>query len=139
MSNFMTPAGTVYLNGIQFDIDPEDLKVLGGHRHGSAHHLVDGTTLYQDRGFDITHAVLEMSGVILNASTLASLATLYANTGAVEMSYSDWMGNAMTVIFTPGQESFSVKPIRGATSAWTYNLTLSVLSATVWNGISNPA
>jgi len=135
----MTPAGTVYIGGVQLDLDPEDLKILGGHRHGSAHHLVDGTTLFQDRGFSITHAVLEMSGVILNASTLAAIAALYAETGAVTMSYSDWMGNRMTVLFTPGQESFSAKPLRGATSAWTYSLSLSVLSATVWNGISNPA
>jgi hypothetical protein len=80
-----------------------------------------------------------MAGVILNAGTLTSIATLYATTGAVQMNLRDWLGNNMTVIFTPGQESFNSKVIRGAVNGWTYTLNLSVVSATVWNGISNPA
>jgi hypothetical protein len=134
----MASYGTVYLNGIQFDLDPEDLTILGGHRHGSVHHLVSGPDVYQDRGFDITHATLELSGTFINASTITAFATLYSATTAVSMSWTDWMGNALTVIFTPGQDSFVVKPIRGAANAWTFTMSLRVISATSWNGISNP-
>ncbi len=135
----MASYGTVYLNGIQFDLDPEDLEIVGGARFGSSHKLVDGTIEYQDRGYDITHATLELSGTFINQSTVTAITRLYASQTAVSMPWTDWMGNALTVIFTPGQQSFAVKVIRGAANGWTFTMSLRVIAATSWNGITNPA
>ncbi len=134
----MASYGTVFIDGIQLDLDPEDYKVLGGRRFGSEHPLVDGTIEYQDFGFDITHAKINLTGTLINYTTLTALATLYASATAVQMPFTDWRGNALTVIFTPGQDSFDVSVMRGATSAWTFTMNLSIVAATVWNGINNP-
>lgn len=135
----MASYGSVYLAGIQLDVDPSSYQIIGGHRHGSMHHLVGGTTIFQDRGFDVTHARITLSGELFNYSTVTALANLYRSSSAIQMSFTDWNGNALTVLFVPGDDAFTVDTIHGATSGWTYNLHLAVIAATNWNGIINPA
>jgi hypothetical protein len=123
----------VTLNGIALDIDPEEYVPLGGRRRGSVFRLIDGGTVYQDRGISASDLVIQVVGRITNVTTLKSLYALYRK-AATTFTFIDFKGNQFTVIFTPGQESFVVSPIRGSNIGYDYRMLLSVVSVEKWFG-----
>ena len=127
----MAGLSQVTLNGIALDIDPENYAMLGGKRRGSVHRMIDGTTVYQDRGINPTDLVIQFSGKLINVTTLQALYALYRLTGYT-FEFTDFKGMHMTVVFTPGAESFKAEPIYGSTISYTYTIQLSVVSVDVW-------
>jgi len=123
----------VSLNGIPLDIDPEEYIPIGGRRRGSVFRLIDGGTVYQDRGIDASDLIIQVVGRITSLTTLKSLYALYRKIGTT-FTFIDFKGNQFTVIFSPGQESFVVSPIRGSTVGWEYRMLLSVVSVEKWLG-----
>jgi hypothetical protein len=127
----MAGLSQVKLSGVALDIDPNDYIMLGGRRRGSVHRLIDGTTVYQDRGINPSDLVIQVSGILTDVTTLKALYSLYRVKGA-SFAFEDFKGMKMTVAFTPGAESFAVKPIYGSNIAYTYTILLSVVSVDVW-------
>lgn len=127
----MAGISQVTLNSIPLDIDPDNYAMLGGRRRGSVHRLIDGTTVYQDRGINPTDLTIQLSGILTDVNTLKSLYALYRKKSS-EFTFVDFKGMNMTVIFTPGTESFTVKPIYGSNRAYTYTILLSVVSVNTW-------
>ena len=121
----------VKLNGIALDIDPTDYVMLEGRRRGSVHRLIDGTTVYQDRGINPTDLIIQLSGTLTDVTTLKALYALYRQI-STEFTFEDFKGMKMTVVFTPGVSSFRVTPIYGSNMAYTYTMLLSVVSVDVW-------
>ena len=68
----MAGISQVKLDAIALDIDPDNYVMLGGRRRGSVHRLIDGTTVYQDRGINPTDLVIQLSGVLTDVATLKS-------------------------------------------------------------------
>ena len=127
----MAGISQVKLNAIPLDIDPDNYIMLGGRRRGSVHRLIDGTTVYQDRGINETDLVIQLSGVLTDVNTLKALYALYRKKGT-SFTFEDFKGMKMTVVFTPGTESFTAKPIYGSNIAYTYTMLLSIVSVDVW-------
>lgn len=125
------PASQVVLDDITLDLDPENLIFLDGTRRGSVHRTIDGGTVFQDRGFSATDMRIQLGGMLTSDTTVQSLFALYRITGKT-FTYTDWKGNEFTVCFTPGQPSFTAKPIPGSSIGWTYAISLSVVSVTKW-------
>ena len=125
----LAKAGTVYLGSVRLDIDPESLSPVQARRRGSVHRLIDGTTVYQDRGVSASDRTVLLSGKLYNLGTVQALQALYETTGST-FAYTDWLGNAFTVLFTPGTESLTLTPIHGQRRGWEYRISLSVVSAT---------
>jgi hypothetical protein len=121
----------VKLNSIALDIDPDNYIMLGGRRRGSVHRLIDGSTVYQDRGIDETDLTIQLSGVLTDVDTLKALYALY-RLKDTQFTFEDFKGMKMTVVFVPGTESFSAKPIYGSNRAFTYAMLLAVVSVDVW-------
>lgn len=117
----------VVLNSIALDIDPDNYMLLGGKRRGSVHKTVDGSTVFQDRGFDETDGIIQLSGQLTSVETVKSLLTLYKLT-AKSFTFTDFKNNQYTVVFTPGEESLQVLPIRGSNIGYTYKIMLSIVS-----------
>lgn len=131
-------ASSVSLGGITWDIDPEDYAMLGGTRRGSVHKLVDNTTAFQDRGFFVGDGVIQISGQFTDVETVKSLWDLYAGVGGTPMLFTDYKGNQFNVLFTPGQDSFTVKPIRGSNRSFEYTMSLSIVEVISWFNGSSP-
>jgi hypothetical protein len=127
----MAGISQVKLNSIPLDIDPDNYIMLGGRRRGSVHRLIDGDTVYQDRGINPSDLVVQISGVLTDVNTLKALYALYRLKG-YSFTLEDYKGMQMTVVFSPGAESFTAKPIYGSNIAYTYTMLLSVVSVDVW-------
>jgi hypothetical protein len=126
-----TGVSAIKLNDIPLDIDPENYQLFDGRRRGSVHRLVDGGSVFQDRGFDPTDMVISIRGKLTSQVTLQALCALYRLT-ASEFSLKDFKGNEFQVVFTPGDKSFSVSPIYGSNKGYEYTMSLSVVSVTKW-------
>jgi hypothetical protein len=127
----MAGLSQVTLDGIALDIDPDNYAMLGGKRRGSVHRIIDGTTVYQDRGINPSDLTISLSGKLTNVTTLQALYAIYRKLG-YSFTFTDFKGMSMTVVFTPGTESFAIKPIYGSTISYTYTIQLSVVSVNVW-------
>lgn len=123
-------ASSVTLNGIALDIDPETY-LINSPRRGSVHKILDGGTVYQDRGVSESDIVVTMTGQLINLTTLQALYSLYRKTNT-EFAFSDFKGNTFQVVFRPGAESFNFQPIRGSNRAYTFTIILGVVSVTKW-------
>lgn len=131
-------ASSVTLGGITWDIDPEQYSMLGGTRRGSVHKIVDGDTAFQDRGFTVKDSVITLSGQLTSAVTVKAIWALFTAASGTTYTFTDYKGNIFTVLFMPGQESFTVKPIRGSNLAFEYSMTLAVVSVSQWFNGSSP-
>jgi hypothetical protein len=121
-------AGTVFLGTVQLDIDPETYSPLRARRRGSVHRLIDGSTVLQDRGVNAADRTVTLQGKLYNLTTVQDLQDLYETVGET-FTYTDWLGNEFTCVFTPGTESLVLTPVRGQQRGWDYQINLSVLSA----------
>jgi hypothetical protein len=128
-----TGVSQVKLNGIPLDIDPDRYTMLGGRRRGSVHKIIDGGTVYQDRGFDASDMSIILSGSLTDVTTLKALFAVYRKTGFT-FTFEDFKENSFEVCFTPGNESFLVEPIKGSNRAYSYQILLSVVSVNTWLG-----
>lgn len=126
-------ASQVTLDNIALDIDPSEYIPLGGRRRGSVFRLIDGGTVFQDRGIDTTDLIIQLNGRLTSLTTLKSLYALYRLTGKT-FTFVDFKDNQFTVIFTPGQDSFVVAPIQGSARGYDYRMLLSVVSVEKWFG-----
>lgn len=129
---------SVTLGGITFDLDPVNYQMLGGTRRGSVHQLIDNTTAYQDRGFFVGDGTISLSGQFTDVETLRSLWALYAGVGGTPMTFTDFKGNSFQVLFSPGQESFQVSPIKGSNRGFEFSMQLSIVSVNQWFNGSSP-
>jgi len=125
---------TITIGSVTLDIDPEKYS-LPIARRGSVHPLIDGTTVWQDRGAHINDRVLTLEGHIYKLATVQALETMYMATG-VEYTYTDFKNNQFTVIFSPGEESFSYEPIRGSGIGWAFRLVLRVTAVQKLLGVT---
>ena len=130
--------GTVYLGGIQLDIDPDNYKIIEGKRRGSVHQLITPSTVtstmtfVQDFGVDVGDYVITISGVIFS-QTMSQLMTLYRKTN-YSFTVTDFMYNNIVAQFYPGEVSYTATPIPGSQDAFTYNIKLVVIG---WNTFEN--
>lgn len=131
-------ASQVVLDGIALDIDPNNYVPIGGRKRGSVHRIIDGSTVYQDRGISASDLTIQISGILTSQTTLQALYAIYRKT-SYSFTLTDFKGNVLTVMFTPGAESFTAKPIYGSNIAYTYAMQLSVVSVTTWLGGVFPA
>jgi hypothetical protein len=126
--------GTVFIGGIQLDIDPDDYNIISGKRRGSVHQLItpstiNGTmTMIQDFGVDMGDFSVEIRGVAFD-STIAALLALYRLTN-YSFIVTDFKYNNYTAQFEPGEESFKASTVAGSQDAWTYFIKLRIV---VWN------
>jgi hypothetical protein len=129
-------ATEIKLDNIPLGLDPQNYNTLGGGRRGSVHRIIDGSTVYQDRGIDPSDMVIQLSGQLTDVPKLQALYAIYRRT-AHEFKFEDWYGNEYTVIFTPGVESFQAQAIHGTIGAFNYSMSLSVVSVQKWFGSSS--
>ncbi len=131
--------GTIYIAGIQLDLDPKNYKIYDGTRRGSIHRLVDGTSEFQDRGIDLSDVRIELSGELINLTTIYALQQQYVLIGN-QMTYTDFKGNNWNVIFQPGVNSLTYEPILGSTRGYTYTIKLVIVSVNTngWFGQAYP-
>jgi hypothetical protein len=127
---------TVYLDNIQLDIDPEQYIPLGGRRRGSIHRLIDGGTVYQDRGINETDLSIMLSGKFTDLTTLKAIYAIYRKKG-YEFVLKDFKDCEFLVVFTPGVESFRAAPLYGSNRGWSYQIMLSVVSVQKWFSTSS--
>ena len=127
----MAGISQVKLDNIALDIDPDNYAMLGGKRRGSIHRIIDGTTVYQDRGINQSDLTIQLSGTLTDVTTLKALYAVYRKI-AHSFKFEDFKGMQMTVVFTPGVDSFTIKPIYGSNHGYTYTISLSVVSVDVW-------
>lgn len=127
----------VVLDGITLDLDPEDYVIFDGIRRGSIHRLITGSTIFQDRGFDVTDMRLTLKGKLTELATVQALVASYRLEGNV-FQLTDFKGNDFQCIFTPGEKSLVLTPIRGSGAGWTYSIQLCVISATSFLSSSFP-
>jgi hypothetical protein len=121
-----TSASQVFINGIQLDIDPATYDPYAARKRGSVHPLIDGTVVVQDRGVGQGDQRIRMTGKTFLQATINSLWALYNETG-VTYTLTDWIGNSLTVMFTPGGESFKADIISGADGCYSFDFQLIVL------------
>lgn len=127
----MAGISQVKLDNIALDIDPENYQMLGGRRRGSVHRIIDGSTVYQDRGINPSDLTIALSGKLTNVTTLQALYAIYRKL-AYSFVFEDFKGMRMTVVFTPGVESFMATPLYGSNLGYTYSVQLSVVSVETW-------
>lgn len=118
-------AGSLFLDGIQFDIDPAGYSPYTARKRGSVHMIIDGTVVIQDRGVNPGDQRIRISGKTFNQSTINALWALYRTTGTT-YTLTDWIGNSFTVTFVPGQEAFKADYYPGATGCYNYDFQLIV-------------
>ena len=126
----MAGVSQVTINSIALDIDPSNYLMISGRRRGSVHRLIDGGTVYQDRGMNATDYTLQLSGMFTDKNTLKSIFALYQ--AGTALTIVDFKGNTFSAIFTPGVDSFQVTPIYGSNIAFNYTMLLSITSAPTW-------
>lgn len=127
----MAGISQIKLDNIALDIDPESYQMLGGRRRGSVHRLIDGGTVYQDRGINPSDLTITFSGKLIDVTTLQALYAIYRKL-AYSFVFEDFKGMRMTVVFTPGTDSFRAEPIYGSNRGYTYAIQLSVVSVDTW-------
>ena len=127
----MAGISQVKLDNIALDIDPDNYVMLGGKRRGSVHKIIDGTTVFQDRGINMTDLTIQLSGSLTDVTTLKALYAVYRKESYIFI-FEDFKGMNMSVLFTPGVESFVVKPIYGSNHGYTYTILLSVAYVNTW-------
>ena len=127
----MAGISQVTLDGIALDIDPDKYAMLGGKRRGSVHKIIDGTTVFQDRGINMTDLVIQFSGTLFDVTTVQALYAIYRKESYIFI-FEDFKGMNMSVLFTPGVESFKVDPIYGSNKGYTYTIMLSVAYVNTW-------
>ena len=127
---------TVSLGGVTLDIDPAHYVMLDGRRRGAVHRMLDGSTVFQDRGIDPTDLTIIIDGTLTSTTTLKALWALYR---AVQTEYVliDFKGNQFSVIFTPGINAFHVDPPKGSNLSYNYKITLSVVRVITWFGVTD--
>ena len=121
----------VYLDNVQLDIDPEQYLMLGGRRRGSIHRLIDGGTVYQDRGMNESDLSITLTGKLTSQTTLTALYAIYRKK-SYQFVFKDFKDCEFVVIFTPGAESFRAMPMYGSAIGWNYQIQLSVVSVQKW-------
>jgi len=124
---------TVTINGVDLLCDPDEINI-GGRKRGSVQKCIDGTTVFQDRGFNPGDQVIQLKGRTHSVSIIQGLFALYRSTGST-YAYTDYIGNSATIVFTPGIESLSVRPIKGSSLGWEYQISLSVVSGSIMEAI----
>jgi hypothetical protein len=129
----MAGISQVTIDGVALDIDPSDYVMLGGSRRGSIHRTIDGGTVFQDRGINVTDLVIQISGMFTSVTTLKAIYAIYRKIGH-QATLVDFKGNTFTVVFTPGAESFRAQPIYGSNAGYTYTMTLNVVAVVNWFG-----
>jgi hypothetical protein len=122
-------ATTVSIGSIDLVCDPDDL-IFGGRKRGAVLRCIDGSTVIQDRGFNPGDQTIQLKGRTPSLSVIQSLYSFYRSTGS-SYAYADDRGNSLTVVFTPGGESFVVRPIKGSSLAYEYQISLTVISGTI--------
>jgi hypothetical protein len=138
--NFPTDApaaGSIYLDDIRLDIDPEEYEPLNAPRRGSEHRLLNGGTVIQDRGVSIGDHKILLRGRLYNRNTMVSLWTTYRKTGET-FTLTDWEGSSYTCAFAPGN-SLVFRKVQGTATAYDYEISLNVISIESWLGGDYPA
>ena len=64
---------SVTLDGITLDLDPQNYVINEGTRRGSIHKKIDGSTLFQDFGFDVTDLRISLKGQLTELATVQAL------------------------------------------------------------------
>lgn len=128
---------SITLDSITLDLDPANYIINEGVRRGSIHKLVDGGTIFQDRGFDVSDLRLALKGRLTSLATVQALMASYRKTGH-SFHFTDFKGNDLVCIFTPGEKSLEINPITGSNVGWEYSISLCVISATSWLSSSFP-
>ncbi len=121
---------SVVLNGITLPCDPDDLN-FGGKKRGAVFKKIDGGVVIQDRGFNTGDQTIHLKGRLYGNTIVQALYALYRSTGTT-FSYTDFKGNDVTVVFTPGVESLRVLPIRGSNTGYEYEMFLTVTSGSLF-------
>jgi hypothetical protein len=123
---------TVKINGIDLVCDPDEIS-FGGSRRGSVKKCIDGSTIIQDRGFNVGDQTIQLKGRTYNKDSYNVITALYAlyRASAGPYTYSDFKGNSATVVFTPGTEALRVRPIKGSFHAYEYEMALTVVTGNV--------
>lgn len=129
--------GAVILDNITLDLDPETLIINEGERRGSEHKTVNGSTFFQDFGFDVTDLRITLRGKLTSQTVMQNLWALWRKTGH-QFRYQDFRGNDLTVIFAP-KSKFPISAPRGSTVAWEYEIRLAVIAASTYVGASFPS
>jgi hypothetical protein len=129
----MAAAVTVTINGVDLLCDPDEINI-GGRKRGSVQKCIDGTTVYQDRGFNAGDQVIQIRGRTHSLSIIQGLFAIYRSVGS-SYAYTDFIGNNVTVVFTPGIESLSVRPIKGSSLGYEYQISLSVVSGSIMEAV----
>lgn len=128
----MAGVSQVVLDSIALDIDPNSYSPLvGGRRRGVVLRIIDGTTVYQDRGFNESDLIINFQGQLTSIDTVKALLNVYIKQGHV-FTFQDFKGNIFNVIFTPGTNSFDLTPIQGSNIGWEYSISLSIISVATW-------
>lgn len=120
---------TVSIGSVDLICDPDDL-IYGGKKRGAVLRCIDGTSVVQDRGFNASDQTIQLKGRTPSISVIQSLYSFYRSTGS-SYAYADDRGNAVTVVFTPGIEALSVRPIKGSSLGYEYQISLTVISGSI--------
>lgn len=126
----------VIIDGTTLDLDPESWIVNEGERRGSTHKTVNGSTFFQDFGFDVTDIRIAAKGKLTSLATVQALLATYRKTG-YQFRVQDFKGNDLTCIFEP-KSKLPLEPIRGSTIGWTYSFSLAVVACTTYLGQALP-
>lgn len=122
-------ATTVSIGSVDLVCDPDDL-IFGGRKRGAVLRCIDGTTVIQDRGFNTGDQTIQLKGRTPSLAVIQSLYSFYRSTGS-SYAYVDDRGNSLTVVFTPGIEALTVKPIKGSSLGYEYQISLTVISGSI--------
>ena len=122
----------VSINGIELPCDPDELN-FGGKKRGSVHRLIDGGTVVQDRGFNVGDQTIQVKGRLFDNNSSTKVKALYAlYRASATFAYTDFKGNSGQVTFMPGTESLRVRPVKGSSVGYEYELFLQVVSGSLF-------
>ena len=120
-------------NEVIFDVDPESYNPFSVPIRGSSMKTLDGGVLHQTFGLKQADFVIQMSGTMTEYATVQAIWSKYIAGGTgQQFIWRDWYQNKFQVIFTPGQDAYHPVPIRGACTAHTFSLSLTVISVIEW-------
>lgn len=123
------------LNTVVFDVDPESYDPFSVPIRGSSMKALDGTVLHQTFGLKQGDFVIRLSGTMTEYATVQAVWTKYIAGGTGQQYiWQDWYVNEFVVVFTPGVDSFHPVPIRGACTAHSYSISLTVIDVLKWFG-----
>ena len=125
------------LNVVIFDIDPESYDPFSVPLRGSSTRVLSGCVQHQLFGHQERDFVISLQGRITETDTMTDLWSKYRLGGvATEFEWRDWFDNRFVVIFSPGGDAFHPVPIPGSETAFTYTMSLSVITILEWFGAS---